>query len=571
MNFFRNMKVKTKLLLSFLILAFLIAAIDIVAQNSLRTVYANSSKMYSDNLQSIYMMSDMNKNLSDIGTDALKMVYQKDDKKRNDAENDVGVKQAKINSYVKSYEKFYMDSSEKKIWTKYKDELENYYVMVQYIYDFAELHEYVSAEKEFLNKATPSKNAMSEDLDKLINLNLDYAKTSNLKNSHLFGAAKLTMMILLAAGALFAIIIGIILSKDINIPLLKIVDLSQNMADFDLTHEYSFTRCDEFGKAGRAILKAQENIKELISKIKSNAENMSSSSVELSAAAQELSSKTDLIGNAIINITDAVEGTSSESEEITVSIEEVNSSISELSQKTAEGSSNADKAKKNARHAEKQGNDAVIQVRDLYKEKKNNMTEAIKDARIVGDIKIMADTIASIAQQTNLLALNAAVEAARAGEQGKGFAVVAEEVRKLAEQSAEAVMAIQGIILKIQSAFESLSSNSSIVLKFINESVDPQFKKFEDLGKQYYDDSDFVSIMTDEIASMANELTTAVGQVSQSIQEMSGNAQKSAQSVEEIKSSINETISATKLVSENAQSQMKFAQELNEGVQKFKI
>ena len=68
----------------------------------------------------------------------------------------------------------------------------------------------------------------------------------------------------------------------------------------------------------------------------------------------------------------------------------------------------------------------------------------LKNGKVVDNIKIMADTIGSIAEQTNLLALNAAIEAARAGEQGKGFAVVAEEVRKLAEQSSQAVTGIQG-------------------------------------------------------------------------------------------------------------------------------
>ena len=210
-----------------------------------------------------------------------------------------------------------------------------------------------------------------------------------------------------------------------------------------------------------------------------NSQDMSASSEELSATVQELTSKTEEIDNAVANIAYEMQESSSSSEEITASVEEVDSSINELSEKAMEGSNNANKSKERATEVEKKGKEAIEEVRNLYEEKKKNMLMAIEDGKVVDNIKVMADTIASISEQTNLLALNAAIEAARAGEQGKGFAVVAEEVRKLAEQSSQAVTGIQDTIVKVQNAFKNLSGTGSEVLKFINENVHQQFEYFE--------------------------------------------------------------------------------------------
>ncbi|HBM79301.1 MAG TPA: methyl-accepting chemotaxis protein, partial [Clostridiaceae bacterium] len=147
-----------------------------------------------------------------------------------------------------------------------------------------------------------------------------------------------------------------------------------------------------------------------------------------------------------------------------------------------------------------------------------------EDGKVVDNISVMADTISNIAKQTNLLALNAAIESARAGEQGKGFAVVAGEVKKLAGQSANAVGAIQDTVLKVNKAFKNISENSNEILQFINVNVDRQLEELKNVGEQYYNDSNFLSSMSEEIASMSQELAAAVGQVNQAAQGMAGTA-----------------------------------------------
>lgn len=403
-----------------------------------------------------------------------------------------------------------------------------------------------------------------DDIDKIV------ADREAVANKDLMNGIIVNVVLLIGALTIAAII-AVIVSKQLIKPLIKIKDFAVRLSSYDFSNAIKIESKDEFGETADALNQAQENVNNLVKLIMDNSQDISASSEELSSTVQELFSNVVLIDEAIDSIASGMQESGAVTEEISASIEEVDASINILSAKATDGSNISNSSKDRAMEVKESSEEAIYKTMEIYHQKKENMEKAIEDGKIVESIRVMADTIGGIADQTNLLALNAAIEAARAGEQGKGFAVVAEEVRKLAEQSSEAVMNIQETIIKVQNAFKSSIDTGSDILEFVNTEVNSQLDAYGVTGNQYYDDSDFVSKMSDEIAAMSEEVTATVGEISGAVQSMAEASQKSSEKAEDIRESMSETTKAIDQIAQTAQSQAELAQRLNEMIQKFKI
>jgi methyl-accepting chemotaxis protein len=250
---------------------------------------------------------------------------------------------------------------------------------------------------------------------------------------------------------------------------------------------------------------------------------------------------------------------------------ELNETINKLSEKSQMGNKISNDIEKRAHEVENKTNESLKIADDLVKLNQQKIVEAINEGKIVNEVRVMADTIGSIAAQTNLLSLNAAIEAARAGEHGRGFAVVADEVRKLADQSSMTVNQIQSIVKRVQAAFDNLSNTAEGMLTFMVNNIKPDYEYFVGASTQYAEDARLISNVSNEIANSAVEMAAAMEQIGSAMQNVASTSQEGLKNSEQISCSISDTTRALDEISKTAIGQAEMSEKINRIIKEFKL
>ncbi|WP_439615048.1 methyl-accepting chemotaxis protein [Shinella sp.] len=230
-------------------------------------------------------------------------------------------------------------------------------------------------------------------------------------------------------------------------------------------------------------------LQDTLGSIRSNAEAIQSSGTQMRHSADDLSRRTEAQAASL-------EETAAAVDEITVTVRSSAERAQEANTKVAETKASAD-------------NSSAVVTSAI--EAMGRIEEASRQ------IEQIIEVIDDIAFQTNLLALNAGIEAARAGEAGKGFAVVAQEVRELAQRSAEAAKEIKGLIDK---STQEVSTGSRLVQQ--------TGAVLASISQQIVGISDHVAM----IATASRDQSAALQEVNGSVNQMDQMTQQNASMVE---------------------------------------
>ena len=377
----------------------------------------------------------------------------------------------------------------------------------------------------------------------------DYAKNNAERNYHSAITTKnitFIVLILISIGSIVSCIYMVFgLVKLLTKPIVELEEAAKKLEKGILDVEIKFESQDELGILANSFRNTCSflktivlDINEILGELSDGNFNVNSSRLEhyigdfsttkdsIQKIIESLNYTFFEIKEATVQVKGGAEQVAETSQTISEGATEQASAIEELTASLGEVNEKVQNSVKHAKETNVITSELGVQIEESN-EKMNEMVKAMEEIdNSSRNIREIINTIASISEQTNLLALNAAIEAARAGESGKGFAVVAEEVRKLAEESSQAVKDTAELI---ESSIKSVEKGK-IIADTTAVSLKEAVKKTEEAVQLV----DNISNISEVQAVSINQINGGIDQIADVVQSNSAIAEESAAASEEL-------------------------------------
>ena len=538
----KNLKIRSKLLLTFMLVIILFCGTVAIAIAGLQENEDKYSEFYNVEYQITNKVMSMRRGLQIIVKDLSFLTIEKDASRRNSYLSDL---QKELNSLSENATWLMANfTGDQELLNLFAAEIQEAIALQETIISTTET-DMVNAQDMLLNEYQPLVEEAVNSLIQISSVAEQSAETNYLSTVDM--QENLVILQLAMAGiALFiTIALSTYLTRSITKPLRELEKSAGQIVEGNFDISIAYESKDELGSLAKSfknmtliletvVVDASRLLSEMANgnfDVRTNAEeryvghfqnlllSIRKLNKDLSITLGQINQSADQVASGSGQVSNGAQALAQGATEQAASVEELASTIANISHQVKNTADNALEAKTQSGTA---GNEAEI-CNDQMREMITAMEEI---ARSSNEISKIIRTIEDIAFQTNILALNAAVEAARAGEAGKGFAVVAEEVRSLASKSS---VASKNTAELIESSVNAVSRGSKIASSTAESLV------------KVVDQVRAASTKVDEIANAAKEqsgaieqVTLGVDQISSVVQTNSATAEQSAAASQEL-------------------------------------
>ncbi|MBC3889711.1 HAMP domain-containing protein [Acetobacterium paludosum] len=501
MNWFNNLKIGTKLIFSFLLVALIAGGIGILGVVNIKTIEKQDMYLYHNMTEPLGELIYIVESFSEINSSINNIVTASSQEEIATLETNIQKNSASFDKYLSSFKTTLISEEGKQLVDEITDKKGSLDKLISEVITLTKQGK--QPEAAALKKGSDYTNILdviNKDINRAIEIKLQTAEETATDNTAIANSSTVMTIIILFIGITLSIILGLFVSSTIKKPVRKMMAVSKKMADGDLDVTVDIHTKDEMGILADSYNQMLTNINEVLHNINEATDQVSTGSRQVSDSSISLAQG-------------ATEQASS--------VEELTSSVEEIASQTRLNADNANQANELAEHTK---NNAIAG--------NNHMQQMLRSMEDISDssnnIYKIIKVIDEIAFQTNILALNAAVEAAKAGQNGKGFAVVAVEVRNLAARSAnaakETTALIEGSIKKVEGGTK-IANETATALNQIVESIEKVYTLIND-----------ISVASNEQAIGVEQINQGIVQISNVVQATSATSEETAAASEELAS-----------------------------------
>lgn len=346
-------------------------------------------------------------------------------------------------------------------------------------------------------------------------------------------------------------------------PLQKLEQSAMKAAEGEIGEDAELSKSDdEIRSLGLAFNNMLVNLREMVSQIDTNFKETNDKVISISGQSSAAAEQASIISTTIKEIAAGADSSALSTQSTAESVDEVIRIAEEVQEKARTSETISVEMVKDLQESKNAIHSLISGIERLANDNRESLGTVKRLEDNAAKVEQIIQLVGDIAAQTNLLALNASIEAARAGEHGKGFAVVAEEVRKLADQSADAVQGISQLIQNIQAEVQNVVGQISRQVETANNEVEKGEKT-----------NQVIDEMTSTINEMADVIHTITGLVEnqmETIRETSEQSQEMAAIAEETSAGALSVASAAEQQAEVIENVETLAVELKNQAEKLK-